>query len=106
MSDTYKNKGCRCECRENTPPVSIVRGNDFTLFGVPQAGERHVLEWNYYQGIVLVDGDSSVGKIVGTASSVATTNRTCYLFAIDIAGYVVDGNGNDWRRGWQKLHRF
>lgn len=80
--------------------------NNITLFGVIPPGVRHTLEWNFDQGYVVVDGDASIGKIVGAETSVSTTGNSCFLFAINAAGSPVYGNGNDTRRGWQKLHRF
>ena len=80
-------------------------GNCIVLFGVLAPGERHTLEWNYDQGEVSVDGNAAAGKIVGTSAAAVGTSNSCFLFAVNMAGSPVDGNGNDMRRGWQKLHR-
>ena len=84
--------------------------NNITLFGVLVPGERHTLEWNYDKKFVSVDGDETAGKFVGASGAVSSapvgTSYSCYLFAVNMAGSPVTGNGNDQRRGWQKLHRF
>ncbi|HBH09063.1 MAG TPA: hypothetical protein DDX40_06660 [Rikenellaceae bacterium] len=80
-------------------------GNCIVLFGVLAPGERHTLEWNYDQGEVSVDGNAAAGKIVGTSAAAVGTSNSCFLFAVNMAGSPVDGNGKDMRRGWQKLHR-
>ena len=81
-------------------------GNCIVLFGVLAPGQRHMLDWNYDHSLVSVDGDTASGKIVGSSSTTVGTSNSCYLFAVNTAGSPVDGNGNDQRRGWQKLHRF
>lgn len=81
-------------------------GNSIVLFGVLPLGARHTLEWNYDQALVLVDGSDTSGKIVNSRSAdTVETSYSCYLFAVNMAGSPVDGDGNDQRRGWLKLHR-